>query len=110
MSEVLTNVINEMIKNANKKEDTGDIRVPIAFSRFDNKRIEYVRKQLKLSKQEMLSRLVMASIQDIEFKLGLLEPSERKGEFLMTDSYRKALGHKNSTKDQNGGDDDDLFN
>lgn len=96
MSSFLNSEIDKMIKKSEDPDKNADVRFSLTFSKFENRRIEYIRRKLKLSKQEILHKLIMAAIGDIEIKMGLLKPSEgevgAEGEqFTMDPAYLKIL-------------------
>lgn len=91
MSDFLSNEIDRLIKRSEDSDKVDEVRFSLTFSKFDNRRIEYVRRKLKLSKQELLHNIVVAAIADIEYKIGLLTESEVPGEYDMSRDYQKAL-------------------
>jgi hypothetical protein len=91
MSDILSAKIDEMIKKSRNVAETDEIRFSLTFNKFNNRRIEYIRRSLKLSKQELLSNLILAAISDIEIKLGIVEPYEQTGEYALTTDYEKII-------------------
>ncbi|MEW9698006.1 hypothetical protein [Paenibacillus sp. SI8] len=91
MSEFLNTKIDEMIKKSKNESETDDVRFSLTFSKFNNRRIEFIRRKLKLSKQELLSSIILAAISDIEIKLGLLKSDEHTSEYVLTRDYEKII-------------------
>jgi hypothetical protein len=81
MSKFLQSEINKMITKSADTDKTDDVRFSLTFSKFDNRRIEYLRRKLKLSKQEFLHSLIIAAISDIELSLGLIKPDGNDFDF-----------------------------
>lgn len=76
MNGFLNEEVDRMIKKSNDPSKSDEVRFSLTFNKFDNRRIEYIRRKLKLSKQELLHNLIIAAVADIEFKLGLMKPAE----------------------------------
>lgn len=111
----LEKVINELLGKTDENKDimNKQVRFSVSFSNFDNKRIEYICKRVSTSKQEFISRLVLASIVDIEERLGLVSELETSpiGEEIrkFSDEYTqilfKELGLGNSSLNLGGEED-----
>ncbi|NHN31184.1 hypothetical protein [Paenibacillus agricola] len=91
MSDVLKKKINSMIKRAKDPTMTDDVRFSLTTNRMTNARLEFVRKELKLSKQEFLMSIIQAALTDVEVELGLLTARENGIGFDFTETYHKGI-------------------
>ncbi|MFL1672149.1 hypothetical protein [Paenibacillus dendritiformis] len=68
MSE-LNDVIKEMSVQYNVPSKPS--RFTVSFSKLDNARLEYLAKKMSITKQDFVSKLLLAAVSDLERELGL---------------------------------------
>lgn len=99
MGNELSRVIDELL--AGEKEKAKPIRFSVQFSKFELKRIEYVAEKLNISRVELIRRLSMAGVVELEEKLGLISPPEegevydyKKDELIQVSDLRRFINQE----------------
>lgn len=104
MSDFLSREIDRLLKRLDNEYETSEVRFSLTLNTLDNRRVEYIRRKLGLSKQDLLSNIITAAITDMEIKMGLTKLGNN-GEAIFTDEYIDIITSKRPIsryfKDQN---------
>jgi hypothetical protein len=90
-SNFLDKQLDKLVKRSKDESETDEVRFSLTLSRLTNARVEYLRRTLKMTKQELLHEIIVAAIRDLEVKLGLATYDEKTGESMLDPDYQEAL-------------------
>lgn len=93
-SDFLGKQLDKLVARSKNESETDDIRFSFTLSKFNNRRVEYLRHSLKMTKQELLNDIVTAAICDLEVKLNLATFDEKTGESTLKKDYQELLFSK----------------
>lgn len=83
----LAEKIESIVEKAIKPGASDDVRFNLTLSNLDNRRLEYLRRRAKMTKQEFVTEILLAAMSDIEIRMGLTAPQ-------MASEYREILTSK----------------
>lgn len=106
-SHFLERELDKLVKRSRSEDAMNEVRFSITVSKLNNRRIEYVRRLLRLSKQELLHDIIIAAIGDLEVRLGLTEVDSKTGEGYLKPEYEKIINSKKSIASFFKGNDED---
>jgi uncharacterized protein YgfB (UPF0149 family) len=76
MSDFLEKHLNQLVSRTKSDVQSDEVRFSLTFSKYNNRRIEYLRRSLKLSKQEFLHGIIVAALNDLEIKMDLAQTTK----------------------------------
>lgn len=83
--------IDELVRRAKNPSSADDVRFSVSFPKPVNRRLEYVRHSLRMTKQELIYDIVTAALTDIELRLDLVHFSEETGGIAPDAEYYKMM-------------------
>ena len=93
--EMLDRKIDSIVKKASTPGSSDDVRFNITLTNVDNRRLEYLRRKSKMTKQDFIAEILLAAMDDIEWRLELTY-SDSEGNLLMDPEYEKIINSSKS--------------
>ncbi|EMT54765.1 hypothetical protein I532_04135 [Brevibacillus borstelensis AK1] len=97
MSEFLEKHLNQLVSRTQSDVQAEEVRFSLTFSTYNNRRIEYIRRALKLSKQEFLQGIILAALNDLEVKMDLAAVT-KNGMIVKNPEYEEKLASEKPIK------------
>lgn len=69
--DALEDKISSIVHKASQAGASDDVRFNLTLSNPDNRRLEYLRRRARMTKQDFVTEILLAAMEDIEERLGL---------------------------------------